>query len=380
MRPAVCGTGSPFAMTRIIFLIGGAIGLLAGLWGGLARLGLVTATPDASVVLLQHGGLMVSGFLGTLISLERAVALGKWPAFLAPASCGTGTLLLVTGFSTSIGLALIALASLVFVGASTWIAIKQPAAFTLLLLLGALAWLVANLLWLWGLPIAEFVPLWMLFLLLTILGERLELSRLLRNRPASMLAFWCFTLFAISGTIIRITRPDLLTPVGVFTLGAGFLGLAAWLVFFDVARRTVRQSGRVGFIAAALLGGYAWLGAAGLLIVVFALPGAGPAYDAILHSFFVGFVFAMIFGHAPIVFPAVLGNEIRFTRLLYMPLALLHGTLIVRLAGDLFDAPALRQWGAAGNALCIALFLALFAGSAILTKRRSSGGGGEEHA
>lgn len=30
---------------------------------------------------------------------------------------------------------------------------------------------------------------------------------------------------------------------------------------------------------------------------------AGPLYDAMLHTFFLGFVFGMIFGHAPIIFP-----------------------------------------------------------------------------
>ncbi len=58
-----------------------AIGLLSmacGLWLGLVRLGwnLPLPWPDR---LIAHGPLMVCGFLGTLISLERAVALGaRW--------------------------------------------------------------------------------------------------------------------------------------------------------------------------------------------------------------------------------------------------------------------------------------------------------------
>jgi len=35
-------------------------------------------------------------------------------------------------------------------------------------------------------------------------------------------------------------------------------------------------------------------------------------YDAFLHAVLLGFVFAMIFGHAPIIFPAVLGIRIPF--------------------------------------------------------------------
>lgn len=51
--------------------------MLAGMWAGLVRLG--WALPTVHLALpLAHGPLMVSGFLGTLISLERAMALGSW--------------------------------------------------------------------------------------------------------------------------------------------------------------------------------------------------------------------------------------------------------------------------------------------------------------
>ena len=51
--------------------------LLTGVWAGLVRLGwqvpLLAAIPPSA-----HGPLMVSGFLGTLIGLERAVVLGRF--------------------------------------------------------------------------------------------------------------------------------------------------------------------------------------------------------------------------------------------------------------------------------------------------------------
>ena len=56
--------------------------LLAALWGGLLRIGFRWPILHAPL-LMAHGPLMVSGFLGTLISLERAVALNRagpiWP-------------------------------------------------------------------------------------------------------------------------------------------------------------------------------------------------------------------------------------------------------------------------------------------------------------
>ncbi len=77
------------------------------------------------------------------------------------------------------------------------------------------------------------------------------------------------------------------------------------------------------------------------------LPGS-LAYDAALHALMLGFVFSMVFGHAPIIFPAVLRVAVPYHPLFYAPLALLHFSLIIRLAGD---AAALYDWRSAGGAL-----------------------------
>ena len=50
-----------------------ALNLLAGASGGLARLGLPVPGP----ALVLHGAVMACGFFGTLIALERAVALRR---------------------------------------------------------------------------------------------------------------------------------------------------------------------------------------------------------------------------------------------------------------------------------------------------------------
>jgi hypothetical protein len=92
----------------------------------------------------------------------------------------------------------------------------------------------------------------------------------------------------------------------------GYAALALWLLAFDIARRTVRKSGLTRYIAVALLAGYFWLGVAGLLGLRFGGETAGLHYDAFLHSIFVGFVFSMIFAHAPIILPAVTGLPLTF--------------------------------------------------------------------
>src|SRR5690625_7250829 len=68
----------------------------------------------------------------------------------------------------------------------------------------------------------------------------------------------------------------------------------------------------------------------GGLGLVYGLPIAGPLYDAILHIFFVGFVFSMIFAHAAVIIPSLTGKMVPYSNYFYLPLILLHLFLFVR--------------------------------------------------
>jgi hypothetical protein len=135
------------------------------------------------------------------------------------------------------------------------------------------------------------------------------------------------------------------------------LGQALWLLRYDLARRTVRQRGLTRYIAACLLSGYVWLGVGGLLALTMAGPAAGPIYDAVLHSVFLGFIFALIFGHAPIIFPAILRLPVSYRPVFYGHLALLQLSLLLRVAGDLAGSLAARQWGGLLNVVAVLWFL-----------------------
>jgi hypothetical protein len=141
------------------------------------------------------------------------------------------------------------------------------------------------------------------------------------------------------------------------------LALALWLARFDVARFTVRQPGLPRFIAANLLAGYVWL-AVGGLIWLFAVPIerlGNPyllVYDAMIHSIFLGFVFSMIFAHAPIIFPAVVGRPMAFRRFFYAHAVVLHVSLIARVASDLTRSFVAFRWAGLGNLLAVLLFFA----------------------
>ena len=147
--------------------------------------------------------------------------------------------------------------------------------------------------------------------------------------------------------------------LGTRIVGLALLLIALWLLRFDIARQTVRRTGLTRFIALNLLIGYVWLVVSGLLVLIFGRQAAGPIYDAQLHTLFLGFVFGMIFGHAPVIFPAVLGREISYGPHFYGHVILLHASLALRVAADLAGLIILRKWGGMLNGVALLLFLAV---------------------
>ena len=327
--------------------------LLAGLWAGLVRIGWGWPPLLASLPAV-HGPLLVGGVLGTLIALERAVALGRrWP-ILAPALTALGALATLIGLPGALGPLFVTLGSLGLVAIFAVIVRQQPALFSATMGLGALAWFVGNGLWLAGRPISDVVAWWVGFVVLTIAGERLELGRLLRPPRFAQVAFVAAIALLLIGLLLSI----LALRLGIGLSGVALIALALWLGRYDIARRTVRQAGLTRFIALSLLSGYVWLGVGGLLWLVFAGATAGPLYDALIHTVFLGFVFALIFGHAPIILPALSGRQVAFRPTFYIHLALLHASLILRVIGDLGGWAGVRQWGGLLNALALVVFLA----------------------
>lgn len=342
----------PDRRPRALLVAVGMFALISAMWGGLLRIG--WAFPALFPTMAAgHGPLMVCGFLGTLIGLERASALGYRWTFAAPAATALGALTLIAGLPTWMGALLITAGSLVVVAIFTVISRRQPELFNHILLLGAAVWFVGNLLWLLGASVSGIILWWIAFLVLTIAGERLELNRLLQPTAAVRAAFLAAVALFLTGPVISQFNYDLGWRVG----GAGILALAVWLLVNDIARRTVRQQGLTRFIAVCLLSGYVWLGFGGALALSAGINKI-HYYDALGHSVFLGFVITMIFGHAPVIFPAVLGLSMPFRTAFYAHLTLIHISLTLRVAGDLINSAPARQWGAMLNVVALLLFLA----------------------
>lgn len=339
----------------IPFLFLAMLGLLAALWAGLMRLGwqLPALTPSLAML---HGPLMISGFLGTLIMLERAVAIKQKWMYLPPLLSGLGWLVTALLSSPPLGPILLTLASLGGVGILAVMTRREPAFHTVTMLIGMFVWFIGNLLWLFGWQIFQVVLFWQGFLVLTITGERLELSRVLRPSRQSQLLFAGIVLLYLAGILAAIFSPQ----VGARFSGAALLFLSLWSLRNDIAWRNLKhQLPLTRYIAWCLALGFVWLGVGGVLSLGFGAQVAGPRYDALLHVVFIGFVISMIFGHAPIIFPAVLGVPINFQPAFYLQLILLHASLALRVIADYANLQTLRMWGGLLNEIAILIFMAM---------------------
>lgn len=343
-----------YILPRVVLLLTVAGALLGGLASGLVRLGWQTDGVGVEWINV-HGALMICGFLGTLICMERAVALAgryRW-SMIVPIINALGAL----------GLLLVpesALAKLFLTGGSAGLLILfyvmlrlHPSRDMAIMAAGTFCWLTGNVLWLSGWQINQVVHLWTAFLVLTIVGERLELSRVRRlTRTAEILLVLAAGVY-LAGVLLTVTNLD----AGIRLLGFGAVCLAAWLLHYDIARATVRREGLTRYIAVCLLAGYFWLAFGGVAAMYKGAVYVGPDYAMILHAFLLGFVFSMIFGHAPIILPALTGLQLHYTPLFYGPLLVLHITLAYRTAGALVGNYTQQQQGGLFNVISILLFL-----------------------
>lgn len=333
-------------------LVLGMVALVVGVLAGLVRLAIeMPAAVQAHAG--GHGALMIAVFFGTVISLERAVALRRFWPYLAPLCASFGGVALLADMPAWSYQMLIIAAGTVLTFASGVVLHQQRALFTFTLTIGALCWLLGSVAWLISANISAAVASWMTFLVLTIAGERLELTRFLPPRPTADKLFISLLILILVGVGLAATSDS--ANFRVFSLG--LLGLAVWLLRYDIARKTIRQSGLTRFVAICLLSGYGWLAVGGLLGIGGAFEVGHPWRDAALHSVLLGFVFSMVIGHAPIIFPAVMRVKIPYHFVFYLPFAALHLSVALRVAGNLADWWTLRQWAGITNAIALLLFV-----------------------
>ena len=337
-------------MKNIVFLILpiAILSLLIGIYAGLIRIGWQLPL-WSGIKISTHGVIMAGSFLGSLICLERVVTLkSKWlmllpivmvasmPALLFQYSVLAYQLLI----SGSLGYAIISLK----------IALKQKLTGDYLLFIGALFQICANVVLYKTNSYPMAFACWMLFLIFTIVGERLNLTRFLpvtRSDKNELIA-WLVILAASSGFYHFGSA---------IMVGISFIGLAQWLLRNDIALLNSRKTGSYKFLGFSLIGAYLWLLITGL--ISFQKQGNPFLYDALLHSFLIGFAFSMIMAHAPIIFPGILKINVKpYHSILFVWLGLLHFSLLLRIAGDFIQNGLLRKTGGLLNGISFIAYLA----------------------
>lgn len=334
----------------------GIAALLLGGGGGLARIGVDLPLVNTRLV-EQHGALLVLGFLGTLIALERAVAVDRRWAFASPLLCAAGAVALMAGLPVTVAAALTSAGMVVLVAIFAVIVRLQPGMPALLLAASSLCAVGAALTWATSSSTPSLVPWLAGFLVLAIAGERLDLARF-RATPGGSRRLAGWVALVLAGIVVAP-----LWTAGTRILAVGLVATTAWLVRHDVATRTIRRRGLPRFSAVGLLCGYASLLLAAAAILYDGDIATGRFADVAIHGIFVGFALSMVMVHAPIIIPSVLRTTPRFVApLAYPPLLVLQLSLLARFSGDVGAWHPLVVAGGVGNAVGILGFVAVTIG------------------
>lgn len=378
----------PLPFPRLLFLVLAFMSVMAGLNAALVRAGALAPVPNPDLGSI-HGALMIYGFLGTAIGLERAVSLQAdqrrvWP-YVAPLLAGLGGLSAIA-LAVSPGLAATLTSSLTGAGLTTriipgslWLASmlvllaiylyialrRQPSMSALIQILSAFVGASGIALWMRGYEVSAIVPWWLMFLVLTIVSERLELARITFAGAGVE-----FRVLLESAALVAALALSLLAPtVGMVLVGVALAALVVDVAWHDVARRLVGSAGIPGFAATCMLGGYLWaLLSAGLWVFTGAT--SGYAYDIAVHALTIGFTLSMIVAHAPVIIPAVIRREVPYHRLMWVAWALIQVALLARVTGGGRSVEALWRFGAALGVVAFLVFVVVTATLTIRQARR----------
>ncbi|WP_017730951.1 hypothetical protein [Nafulsella turpanensis] len=333
------------ALSTILTALLVVLSVLTGIFAGYNHLGW---TGFSTGLAGEHGALMVGSFLGTLIALERAVvAKNKW-FLLVPLVNALSLPLFLFGFADFALLALVAgSAGLCYLYLD--IIHRYKELYFYVMLAGAACWLIGNILaWKYHFY-PQALPWWISFLLLTITGERLELSKFLPIRKWQK-----GMLLALLGIFV-IAAGTSYHGWGQGVAGAAMLLTALWLLRFDMIRKSLKRKGLHRFSAVMLGMGYIWLGLSGIAMMLSVF--AQVAYDVLVHTFFIGFTFSMIFAHGPVILPGIAKLPFHpFSPGLYVWGGLLHLSLLVRMCGSIHGFYPLKYWGGILNGIFIVAY------------------------
>lgn len=321
------------------------LSLLSAIWSGWIRIGWNFPITNLAA---QHGGLMVNSFLASLIFLERAVVFRNKLVIALPLFNALSIVAFAVG-SPGIAQLLFILCSGGFSVICFYFIYQYKESHYFIFLVGAVCLLTGNIIFYRTNFYPSAVTWWMGFLLFTIVAERLELSRFLKLTDFKRYLLW----FCLGLVLVALVLSFHLQGNIVFAIAIAMT--AVWLLKYDMARHSIKANGQHRYSGLLLIVGYVWLVIMSVLLLFQQRLTFG--YDAVLHSFFIGFIFSMVFSHAVIILPAVTKLPVKLYRpILYVWFALLQASLFVRIIADIMEDILCRKIGGMINGLSIILF------------------------
>ena len=152
---------------------------------------------------------------------------------------------------------------------------------------------------------------------------------------------------------------------GNIVCGLALACVSIWLLRNDLIAINLKKHSVSLFIGITLLCGYIALLLTGIFF--FLRSDQWFTYDAMVHCFFLGFAFSMIFAHGPMILPGILGiNATPFSKVLYLWMILLQTSWMMRIFGDVLSSLEIRKLS---GLLSVVAILGYFITMAILTKR-----------
>jgi len=339
---------------RIPFVALAILSLIAGILTGLLKIGWMFQFGEATP---HHGAIMVGSFLGTLITLEKIIPLKKKSLYAVPAASGASLFLFLLNLPTY-SLTLLVVSSAALSVVFLIYLVRERSMIYVMMFAGAVCWLTGNIL----LMLHNFYPLalpwWMAFALLIITSERLELMKFLPVSRTQKLIFILTLAIFMVGCVISFHG------MGNYLATFALVTVSIWLMRNDVIGINLKKENLTRYVGIALLSGYFALLLCGLFLSFVSRQPLG--YDILVHSFFIGFVFSMIFAHGPIILPGVLGISVKpYHPILYLWLVLLHASWMLRTFADIVLDMHLRKYSGMIPTIAIAGYFISIAATTI---------------
>ncbi len=194
----------------------------------------------------------------------------------------------------------------------------------------------------------------LLFPVLFILGERIELTRFssFAHRKALTTSVHSLAWFAVSITALSSAMYMKGLDSYVFALSlAVMLLLIITALTFAMERKRKMQGAATRlqtYLDTGINIAYCWI-FFGILLFLMRINGITGLYDASIHAIALGFIATFIVAHGPVIFPVVLGRKADISRLSFLPLYMVTLSNIMRVFGDIAGILSLNS----GTALLI---------------------------